>query len=149
MGLFRTGHKIEGLDRNQQLEFEVRATPRATIEYLSGYAMGYPDSIGSLGALIREYLRDYGNTFGVSATPPPGDSIFVEYLSEEAIRIRAGNRINEFWRFDISLRPTLVGTTGLAKASSNGGPVQLSTRWFGNLMDLSMGLSGAISSARG
>ena len=147
MGFLRTGAKVEGLDRNQQLAFTLRATPRASIEYLSGYAMGNPDTIGSLGFLIRKYLEDYGNTFGVSATPPHGDAIYVEYLAEDGIHIRAGNRINEFWKFDISLRPTASGTAGLAQATANGGPVKLSTRWFGNLMNLTMGLSFAITDA--
>lgn len=129
------------------INFSLPGNPADTVGLFAHYAPNYPEGIGSLGYLIREYLETYGNQFGVTAENPPAPKIYVQLIRTDRIVVRAGSRINEIWRIEVELRSSPDGVQGTTRFFPNW--VNGQQVWFVNVIRILGGIQGAVETVGG
>ena len=117
---------------------------------LRDYGISKDGQLGRLSHMIDDYFESYGNAMGVLATAPIAGGIYVESITPEQIRVRAGNRVQEFWRVDVSLaNDGQGGCNGTVVMINDKAPGQHVTQWYMNVMDPFLAIMGASRQAGG
>lgn len=148
MGLFKKRepkdlHSVASRGAN----FWFPGTPEDFVELLVGYGSNHPDSLGTNGTLIQNYLETYGNQYGVSVDPPASPGLYAQFVSNNKIIFRAGSKFLEYWRVEISFAPTGDGVQGTALLIKN--PADTKGMWRVNIMRIFHGLRYALKDAGG
>lgn len=129
--------------------FWLPCTGTEAAQAFMNYGMARPGQLGKLGRWIGAYVETYGNNLGVEATAPVAGGVYVEIITPDLIRIRAGNRVEEFWRIDIDLLTeageSCTGTARLIGGGANGAP----THWAFDATDAFLGIMGTVMQAGG
>jgi hypothetical protein len=137
MGLF--GPK-KPPDSFRQRNFTMPCTPHEAMSVIAAATDHEGDR--PFGVLIDDYLQAKQNG-GAVGQPPLVDAIFIESLSDTALAIAAGNRVETLWRMQLVL-------TGANPVNGSFGASEVNkTKWMGNVLKMNSALRRAVESVGG